>query len=66
MWRCTLPVWRKQLRKKRRVIDHFVTGQTSTLNVVKGRILHFFYFEYMKKKKNKKINAEKMNQNLFP
>lgn len=42
MWRCTLPVWRKQLRKKRRVIDHFVTGQTSTLNVVKGRILHFF------------------------
>lgn len=65
MWRCTLPVWRKQLRKKR-VIDHFVTGQTSTLNVVKGRILHFFYFEYMKKKKIKKINAEKMNQNLFP
>lgn len=66
MWRCTLPVWRKQLRKKRRVIDHFVTGQTSTLNVVKGRILHFFFYFEQMKKKIKKINAEKMNQNLFP
>lgn len=54
MWRCTLPVWRKQLRKKRRrVIDHFVTGQTSTLNVVKGRILHFFLLWIHEKKQQK-------------